>query len=209
MATGKIHESRVPSATTNLWMVVHRSWTDRNEILHCNVNLNIVAQSDLDQQINQQYYQHKEEICRRDSHLFSIALQDLLDSRLNRKIRFLERAKYIFHASKKAVTKGTGVYKHDLLRQYSTGDKNSDSNNPSKLSCVAYKNPLQTIHTTNPIPKLTCTTHLHGKDPRLQLPKLFLTHTSTRGSDHQHIFHRPTSLWALERNNAESRNMLG
>ena len=106
MAPGKIHELWVPSAITNLWMVVHRSWTDRNEILHCNVNLNIVAQSDLDQQIKQQYYQHKEEICRRDSHLFSIALQDLLDSRLNRKIRFLERAKYIFHASKQQSQKG-------------------------------------------------------------------------------------------------------
>ena len=106
MAPGKIHELWVPSAITNLWMVVHRSWTDRNEILHCNVNLNIVAQSDLDQQIKQQYYQHKEEICRRDSHLFSIALQDLLDSRLNRKIRFLERAKYIFHTSKQQSQKG-------------------------------------------------------------------------------------------------------
>ena len=88
-------------------------------------------------------------------------------------------------------------------------DKNSDTSNPSKLSCVAFKNPLQTIHTTNPIPQLTCTTQLHGKDPRSQLPKVFFTNTSTRGSDHQHIFHRPTSLWAVKRNNAKSRNRIG
>ena len=115
MAPGKLHELWVPSAITNLWMVVHRSWTDRNEILHRNVNLNI-AQSDLDQQITKNY-QHKEEICRRDSHLFSIALHNLLDSQLNRKIRFLERAKYIFHASKQQSQKGQGVYIHVFLKQ--------------------------------------------------------------------------------------------
>ena len=32
---------------------------------------------------------------------------------------------------------------------------------------------LKTIHTSNPIPKLTCTTQLHGKDPRQQLPNFF------------------------------------
>ena len=91
-----------------------------------------------------------------------------------------------------------------------SGDKNQDTSNPAKHLCVAYKNPLQTIHTTNPIPKLSGTTpQQHGQDPRLQLPD-FLTNTPTWGSDHQHIFHHgPTSLWTMERKNAKSRNRLG
>ena len=37
MAPGKLHESWVPSAITNLWMVAHRSWIDRKEILHSTI----------------------------------------------------------------------------------------------------------------------------------------------------------------------------
>ena len=78
------------------WLSTDHGQTETK--FHHNVTLKI-AQSDLNQQITQ-YYQHKEEICRCDSHVFSISLQDLLDSQLNQKTRFLERSKNIFHASK-------------------------------------------------------------------------------------------------------------
>ena len=171
MAPGKLHELWVPSAITHLWRVVHRSWTDRNEILHRNVNLNI-AQSDLNQQITQ-YCQHKEKICRRDSHLFSIALLRICSTLdWTEKLGFWkEQNSYFMHPNSSHKRDRNPYTRFSQAIQYKRQEL--DTNNPSKFSCVAYKN-LQTIHTKNPIPKLTCTTQVHGKDPRSQLPNLFL-----------------------------------
>ena len=175
-------------------MVVHRSWTHRNEIFHSTIwswsaNYTILPAYGQNMQMgfpsSQSYYRIS------------------LTPNWTEKSGFWKDQNTYFTHPKSIHKRDRNLYtRFSQAIQYRS--KNSDTSNPSKISCVAYKNPLQTIHTKNPITKLTYTTQQHGKE-RLQL--LIFFNTPTQGSDHQHIFHHPTSLWAIGCRNAKSSNI--
>ena len=85
-----------------------------------------ITQSEYDDKIKRLYTSQKHTINKRDSHLFSKTLQELLTAQLGTKPRFLEKAAFLFKESARLAKQG----QQNLHQFYSTTPRHLEDKQP-------------------------------------------------------------------------------
>ena len=106
------------------WLLTSEAWEERNMVLHKGTNTSI-TKSDYDEKIKRLYKQ-QHTINKRDSHLFSKTLQELLTAQLGTKPRFLEKAAFLFKESARLAKQG----QQNLHQFYSTTPRHLEDKQP-------------------------------------------------------------------------------
>ena len=147
-----------PKSTTHnlqeisqLWKVTEAAWHERNQALHNGKN-KLTSQSEYNEKMKK-YYQHKGEILRRDEH-FLAPLRRICWNQNWEKIRFLERAKYLFEASKAGMEK----VQISVSSYYQSTIKETKERQQQGVG-IQRKSFAQPINTCHPILWLTWTVH--------------------------------------------------
>ena len=114
----------IKTAIQQIWLLTSEAWEERNMVLQKGTNTSI-TQSDYDEKIKRLNKQ-QHTINKRDSHLFSKTLQELLTAQLGTKPRFLEKAAFLFKESARLAKQG----QQNLHQFYSTTPRHLEDKQP-------------------------------------------------------------------------------